>query len=333
MMRKLLAGSAILVLAGCSASSDDSSAKPEQWQTTAKIFNHVLDHADEYDFDIEDASSTYDYSLVDANGDGQKELLLRKTPNAAVGSVLVFAADPEHNQAILADTALKDGVATAGGGRYSIAGTKSEHGIIASSGEAASGATTAVLYTIDGASLVDQGQWNYTAGSSGTPESLEAAEAELDWENIAQRPFNEQPDLLRSNPGDLPNIEGETGGNDAASAKPEEKTSNRSIEDVVDGRSKADFPTFSGDASSANPNYVPKTSPQFARAVYNAFILEWIYNANTTPVLEVTSPVTGQTYTMTCVQDTSVTCRGGNDAVVYIYPPSPYAPPDGVQWG
>ncbi|AZA10936.1 hypothetical protein [Corynebacterium gerontici] len=94
MMRKLLADSAILVLAGCSASSDDSSAKPEQWQKTAKIFNHVLDHADEYDFDIEDASSTYDYSLVDANGDGQKELLLRKSPNAAIGSVLVFCRRP-----------------------------------------------------------------------------------------------------------------------------------------------------------------------------------------------------------------------------------------------
>lgn len=35
--------------------------------------------------------------------------------------------------------------------------------------------------------------------------------------------------------------------------------------------------------------------------------------------LQVFSPVTQQTYAMTCAYEQVLTCRGGNDAVVYVY--------------
>lgn len=92
------------------------------------------------------------------------------------------------------------------------------------------------------------------------------------------------------------------------------------------GRSKADFPYFTSGRTGTGPatGQVNKTSPEFGSAVYNAFLDHWIAAGDSQPVLQVASPVTGQTYTMTCTQDTySVLCTGGDEAKVYIYRPIP----------
>ncbi|MGI5217094.1 protein kinase domain-containing protein [Nocardia sp. CA-290969] len=63
------------------------------------------------------------------------------------------------------------------------------------------------------------------------------------------------------------------------------------------------------------------TSCEFAEAVRQAYLDPGVVSAEGEPVsIEATSPVTGQAYTLECVaQDGLVTCRGGNNAVVYLY--------------
>lgn len=63
------------------------------------------------------------------------------------------------------------------------------------------------------------------------------------------------------------------------------------------------------------------TSCEFAEAVRQAYLNPTVVSAAGEPVsVEATSPVTGQAYTLECVAaDGLVTCRGGNNAVVYLY--------------
>ncbi|MFD4402132.1 protein kinase [Nocardia sp. NPDC058499] len=63
------------------------------------------------------------------------------------------------------------------------------------------------------------------------------------------------------------------------------------------------------------------TSCEFAEAVRQAYLDPTVVSAEGEPVsIEATSPVTGQAYTLECVAaDGLVTCRGGNNAVVYLY--------------
>ncbi len=73
--------------------------------------------------------------------------------------------------------------------------------------------------------------------------------------------------------------------------------------------------TFCGTSSRGASVYVGNshTSCGFALNVAEAY---HSYGKGTQP-FSVTSPVTGDTYTMTCTSAGSV-CRGGNDAVVYL---------------
>ncbi|WP_063059576.1 serine/threonine protein kinase [Nocardia sienata] len=63
------------------------------------------------------------------------------------------------------------------------------------------------------------------------------------------------------------------------------------------------------------------TSCEFAEAVRQAYLDPAVVSAEGDPVsVEATSPVTGQAYTLECVAAGGlVTCRGGNNAVVYLY--------------
>jgi len=59
------------------------------------------------------------------------------------------------------------------------------------------------------------------------------------------------------------------------------------------------------------------TSCAFAQNVHE----QWVSDAGgSSALIEVSSPVTGQTYTMACVRaaDNSVTCIGGNEAAVWF---------------
>ncbi|MDN8634595.1 hypothetical protein [Corynebacterium kefirresidentii] len=91
------------------------------------------------------------------------------------------------------------------------------------------------------------------------------------------------------------------------------------------GRSKADFPYYTyGHTGTAPSTEVNHTTPQFGRAVYEAFIEHWIATGDPQPELEVVSPADGFSYSMSCsenVQYSTVLCTGGRDAKVYIYRP------------
>lgn len=61
------------------------------------------------------------------------------------------------------------------------------------------------------------------------------------------------------------------------------------------------------------------TSEPFATNVGRAFLEEYELSGNTSPNISVWSPVTEQTYSMSCTDNgTYVVCRGGNNAVVFI---------------
>ncbi|MGW5384550.1 protein kinase domain-containing protein [Nocardia sp. NPDC003963] len=63
------------------------------------------------------------------------------------------------------------------------------------------------------------------------------------------------------------------------------------------------------------------TSCEFAEAVRQAYLDPSVVSAEGDPVpVEAVSPVTGQSYTLECVADDGlVTCRGGNNAIIYLY--------------
>ena len=91
------------------------------------------------------------------------------------------------------------------------------------------------------------------------------------------------------------------------------------------GGVRPSFPYYTyghtGTAPSAEVNH---TTPQFGRAVYEAFIEHWIATGDPQPELEVASPADGFSYSMSCsenVQYSTVLCTGGRDAKVYIYRP------------
>jgi len=57
----------------------------------------------------------------------------------------------------------------------------------------------------------------------------------------------------------------------------------------------------------------PNTSCAFAMNVASAY-----YDSGGQTTLDVYSPTTGETYTMTCTPGSPTICRGGNDASVYV---------------
>lgn len=57
----------------------------------------------------------------------------------------------------------------------------------------------------------------------------------------------------------------------------------------------------------------PDTSCAFAQNVYDTY-----YNSGQSTSIDVYSPVTGQTYGMTCTGSAPTVCRGGNNASVYF---------------
>lgn len=59
------------------------------------------------------------------------------------------------------------------------------------------------------------------------------------------------------------------------------------------------------------------TSCEFAEAVRFQYVSQ--PQRGTTVTLDANSPVTGQTYSMTCTGDRVVTCTGGNNAIIYLY--------------
>ncbi|MEV5394439.1 hypothetical protein [Nocardia farcinica] len=62
------------------------------------------------------------------------------------------------------------------------------------------------------------------------------------------------------------------------------------------------------------------TSCPFAEEVRRAYAAEATPGTRAPQTITAVSPVTGRSYTMTCVPDDGlVTCTGGENAIVYVY--------------
>lgn len=106
-----------------------------------------------------------------------------------------------------------------------------------------------------------------------------------------------------------------------AQTEPAETTTTRGRAEDFEAPSSWTKCGGSGDPGDLNLYYsgTSVTSCPFATAVRNAFVEHYRDTDRLDGTISAYSPVTGQTYSMSCTDDGDyVTCRGGNDAVVHI---------------
>lgn len=257
---------------------------------------------------LSQAPSGSQYAEVDITADGKPELLIQKPDiNQELNGWSVVEVYDSHGEKYTASVTGREdfwiGAAGSGGSRAMLQTTADHTGLLYSTWMSLNTEVKTQLWHVDGTAVVDSGkEWKYPwkGGDSGiqdeAPEDLKGNIVDIEWEDI------------------------EPSSNGSTTGKKEQQAQQSNS-----GRSKADFPYFTsgrtGTAASDEPN---NTTPEFGRAVYDAFISHWIATGDSQPQLQVTSPRTGQTYTMTCVdrgEYSSVLCSGGNNAKVYIYHP------------
>lgn len=153
-------------------------------QKTARLYTKVLDEIDSYEFvseemlsgDSDYKFSGYRYTLTEMTGDDIPELIVQ-TDSPTLATVRVFSADVTANKVIAPAETLQIGVASAGGFRGSISGTK------------------------DGKSL------QYTAYNSGTgkvvTETVTMSDGELKHAKVAEYRINQEPAEIKSTREDL----------------------------------------------------------------------------------------------------------------------------------
>ncbi|MGN0095942.1 MAG: hypothetical protein ACI38U_07760 [Corynebacterium sp.] len=297
------------------ASTEDQNAEVHS------LYNEVLDNLDTDNFTSDDAvlydrTGAFEYSIVDINGDDLPEMLV-----AAVGETFsnarVYTVDAAG--VVETDALFAYGAATGGGGRAEFHTSAESRGVFKTLGRSGNGQYTTTRWTLEGDEMVEgDDKWDYR--SDRKPDDLAKEQVEVEWTPVGDRSLlggDAASDTEAPDDGPNPDRPDAPAEPDADAEAPAD----------TGGRSKADFPNFGGNSA---------TSDQFARAVYNQFIEEYIATGNTSPSLQVASPTTGETYTMTCTPSTMyVTCTGGTDASVGIYPPidDPSTLPGEVQWG
>ncbi|RAV31923.1 hypothetical protein [Corynebacterium heidelbergense] len=267
----------------------------------------------------------YQYALIDLGGDGQKDLLLKRV-SREVSPIRAFTYDPASRTAKMIGDPAGDGAASAGGERAAVAAAVPDGGMLVSDGRSGTGLYTTTLWKRQGFDLQKTSRvWNYRSDQK--PGDLQTMEQPIKWyaagdeQGLTSSPTQEPapagaPQPTFSQSGEQPQSQGPS---------------------TSSGRSKADYPSFT--AGRTGTAWDPKanhTSKEFARAVYNQFIEAWIRDGNASPQLSVQSPVTGQTYQMSCKGNQhGALCTGGNDAKVYIYAPFPedVTMPYDMQWG
>ncbi|AHW64806.1 Putative secreted protein [Corynebacterium glyciniphilum AJ 3170] len=270
--------------------------------------------SDAYADVLDAAPAGSQYVLVDITSDGDPELLL-KTPAEGQESLYDVSVYDTSGTEVPVDGVttgkFADGLPGAGGRRYELAASKDDDGILFSLRQSMDTEMTMDLWTIDNGAVRKTGQsWTYPVAAppapadANAPADLVAKSVDIDWKP-------------------LPGATGAATGDTSGGTGP-----------ATSGRSKADYPNFG--AGTTNSGQTQTTSDQFARAVYNAWIDQYIATGNLDAVVTATSEATGETYDMTCsAMGPNVICTGGNNASVQIYPPAsdPSTLPGGVQWG
>lgn len=297
----------------------NESSTEDQNAEVFELYNEALDNLDtdrftSDDVTLYDGTGEFQYTVTDINGDDLPELLV-----SAIGETFsnakVFSVDAAG--VVETDQLFADGAATAGGGRAEFHTSANGDGVFRSLGQSASGETWTSRWTLDGDRMVEGQKWEFRIDQK--PADLEEEQVEVEWTPVDDRSLLDGTDSATDgdqDQGDGPNPD--------RSAPPEDDAGEAPAD--TGGRSKSDFPNFGANSA---------TSDELARIVYNAFIAEYLATGTTNPTLNVASPVTGESYTMTCSYSTNVTCSGGNGATVMIHPPAPDPAtiPDGVMWG
>lgn len=289
-----------------------SSSSEEPRKGDENLFSEILSQAPEGS----------QYAEVDITADGKPELLLQ-TPDVNGERnewpvVHVFDSQgSKYSVSVNGNDGFWNGSGNVSFSRTKLQATADNTGLLFTSWSGTAPEVNTQLWTVEGNTLVASGKaWDYTWKGDGSgiqddaPEDLRRNAVDIDWKDVKE------------------SAEGSAGAQE------------QQAQQSNSGRSKADFPYFtSGQTGTAsNAGQANSTSPEFGRAVYNAFIEHWIATGDSQPQLQVASPVTGQTYSMSCVDQgaySSVLCSGGNNAKVYIYHPidDSVTKPSNLQYG
>ena len=261
---------------------------------------------------MEDPTGDFEYSLVDINGDDTPEMLVAAT-SRTFNVAKVFAID--RGDLIETNELFPFGAATAGGARAEVHSSSQHEGLFRSTGTSGNGQFSTSRWTLEGREMVEGETWDYRMDQK--PAEITEEQVKIEW----------TPSIDRAPLGGDDGTQEDREQRDDPGSEPPTESNDQQPTEANSGRSKAEYPNFGGNSS---------TSDEFSRAVYNAFIEQYIATGTTSPTLTVASPVTGKTYTMTCAPSANyVNCTGGNNAAVGIYPPieDPSMLPDEVQWG
>ena len=159
----------------------------QKLQTAFAQYTEILDAPAKYltALDLNNSSGAYKYALTEMNGDGIPELLFGADDGYGLLNVQVFSADGSGNPIIAPSKVLLDGVASGGGTRASIMGSKAENGIIQVLGSASSPQWHCNRMVLQGSELVKSENCDFTFGES-IP-ILGGDGAELQWLDVSDR--------------------------------------------------------------------------------------------------------------------------------------------------
>lgn len=162
-------------------------SQAQKLQTAFAQYTEILDAPAKYltALDLYNSSGVYKYALTEMNGDGIPELLFGADDGNGLLNVQVFSADGSGNPIIAPSKVLLDGVASGGGTRASIMGSKAGNGIIQVLGSASSPQWHCNRMVLQGSELVESENCDSTFGDS-TP-VLDGDGAELQWLDVSDR--------------------------------------------------------------------------------------------------------------------------------------------------
>ena len=162
-------------------------SQAQKLQTAFEQYTEILDAPAKYltALDLDNSSGAYKYALTEMNGDGIPELLFGADDGNGLLNVQVFSADGSGNPFIAPSKVLLDGVASGGGTRASIMGSKAGNGIIQVLGSASNPQWYCNRMVLQGSELVKSENCDFTFGDS-TP-VLDGDGAELQWLDVSDR--------------------------------------------------------------------------------------------------------------------------------------------------
>ncbi|WP_295027332.1 hypothetical protein [uncultured Mobiluncus sp.] len=162
-------------------------SQAQKLQTAFAQYTEILDAPAKYltALDLNNSSGEYKYALTEMNGDGIPELLFGADDGNGLLNVQIFSADGSENPFKAPSKVLLDGVASGGGTRAFITGSKAGNGIIQALGSASNPQWYCNRMVLQGSELVESENCDFTFGDS-TP-VLGGDGAELQWLDVSDR--------------------------------------------------------------------------------------------------------------------------------------------------